>query len=185
MSLFFTANQGKRNTTTPHSPLQAITIGCHGYKKLLVHDIKADTPEVPLAFDPQWEMWVREVERFDIGPDTTLVGHSCGGGFWIRYLSEHKDIRVDKVVLVAPSLGRDWDERGFFDFTIDPGIAQRAKNILIFYADNDRPAIQEAVASLQQEIPGVELRLCPGMGHFTHEDMASPEFPELLQVLLA
>ena len=91
-------------------------------KQLIVHDIKTDTPEVPMAYDPQWELWVKEVERFDIGPESLLVGHSCGSGFWVRYLSEHKDLKVDKVVLVAPSLGLGWDNRTFFDFAIDPDI---------------------------------------------------------------
>lgn len=73
--------------------------------QLLARDIKADTPEVPLAFDRQWDLWVREVERFEIGSDTTLVEHSCGGGFWLRNLNEHQELRVGKVILVAPSLG--------------------------------------------------------------------------------
>ncbi len=71
-------------------------------KQLLINEIKTDTPEVFRSFDMDWDSWVKEVERFDITPQTTLVGHSMGGGFWIRYLSEHPEIFVDKVVLVAP-----------------------------------------------------------------------------------
>jgi len=153
-------------------------------KQLLVHDIKADTPEVPMAFDPQWELWTKEVERFEIGPDTMLVGHSCGGGFWVRYLSEHKDLKVGKVVLVAPSLGKNWDKRGFFDFTIDSDISKRAESITIFYANNDQPAILGAVKTLQQQIPGIKMREFPGLGHFTVEDMKNSAFPELLEALL-
>ena len=72
--------------------------------QLLKNDIAAATPEVPFAFKPEWELWKQEVERFDINPDTILIGHSRGGEFWLRYLSENKDIRVGKVILVAPSL---------------------------------------------------------------------------------
>ena len=72
--------------------------------QLLKQDIWAITPEVPNAYNPDWKLWCKEVERFDITPETVLVGHSCGAGFWLRWLSEHKDVKVGKVVLVAPSL---------------------------------------------------------------------------------
>lgn len=55
--------------------------------QLLVHDIKADTPEIPRPFDMDWNVWLKEVERFDITPNTILVGHSMGAGFWVRYLN--------------------------------------------------------------------------------------------------
>ena len=51
-----------------------------------------------MAFQPKWDLWVREVERFDLTPETLIVGHSCGGGFWVRYLSEHPKLKVGKVV---------------------------------------------------------------------------------------
>lgn len=73
--------------------------------QLLKNDIAAATPEVPFAYEPEWELWKQEVERFEITPDTLIVGHSRGGEFWLRYLSENKDLSVGKVVLVAPSLG--------------------------------------------------------------------------------
>ena len=52
-------------------------------KQLMVNGFKADTPEVPFVYEPKYEAFVKEVERFDITPDTTLVGHSMGGGFWV------------------------------------------------------------------------------------------------------
>lgn len=149
-------------------------------KQLLVKDIKADTPEVPLAFDPQYELWVTEVERFDITKETLLVGHSCGGGFWVRYLSEHPDLHVGKVILVAPSLGKNWDKRNFFDFTIDPQLVSRCKELIILYSDNDSPFILDAVKILENTLKGAVLKEFHGLGHFTHSDMKKAEFPELL-----
>jgi hypothetical protein len=34
--------------------------------QLLKHEIAANTPEVPHAFDRNWEVWKKEVERFEI-----------------------------------------------------------------------------------------------------------------------
>lgn len=153
-------------------------------KQLLIKDIKADTPEVPFAYDPQWELWVKEVERFDMSTQTTLIGHSCGGGFWVRYLSENKNLRVGKVVLVAPSFGYSgWGKKFFEGFSIDPEIASRVNSLTIFNSDNDDEGIQQAVREIREAIPQVNYREFH-LGHFTHNDMKSAEFPELLEEVL-
>ncbi|HSW98933.1 MAG TPA: alpha/beta hydrolase [Candidatus Saccharimonadales bacterium] len=154
-------------------------------KQLLVHGIHAQTPEVPDAWNPQYALWQREFERFGITPKTLLVGHSCGGGFLVRWLSEHPDVRVGKAVLVAPSLGIDWDAGDFFNFTIGPQLAARTAGLVIFESDDDRPAIHEAVKKLRAGISGVRHREFQGHGHFTLRSMGTTEFPELLEELLA
>lgn len=154
-------------------------------KQLLAEDIAAVTPEIPDCFDPVWEDWVREVERYDITPDTILVGHSNGGGFWVRYLSEHMELKVGKVVLVAPWLDPDKDEtRGFFDFTIDPGVAARTQGMIIFHSDNDMGNVQKSVAVLRENIRGVGYREFHGYGHFTVNGMGRTDFPELLEEIV-
>ncbi|OVE79457.1 hypothetical protein BVY00_00385 [bacterium G20] len=154
-------------------------------KQLIVHDIKADAPEVPHAHSPQYESWRKEVERFEIGPDTILVGHSCGGGFWFRWLSEHSDIKVGKVVLVAPSLGLSWTEnKDFFDYKIDKNITSRTKRLIIFYSDNDKQSTLDAVKYYKDYVSGIQIRQFQGLGHFTHKDMKTSEFPELLEECL-
>lgn len=154
-------------------------------KQLIVNDIKADTPEVPHSYAPKWDLWVKEVERFEIGPETILVGHSCGGGFWIRYLSEHKELKVGKVVLVAPSLGLSWTEnKDFFDYKIDQDLVGRTKGVTIFYSKDDKQATLDAIEKFKYEIKDLNIREFQGYGHFTHGDMKSSEFPELLEKCL-
>jgi len=152
--------------------------------QLLKHDIWAATPEVPEAYNPQWDLWVKEVERFDITPETLLVGHSCGGGFWLRWLSEHTEVKVDKVVLVAPSLGYGWGGDDFFqNFKIDPNLTSRAE-ITIFLSDDDHESIIKAVQEIRQQLPEVKYREFHNYGHFCIDDMKTTEFPELLEELL-
>jgi len=84
--------------------------------QLLKHDIPTATPEVPQSFDRNWQVWNKEVERFEIGPETILIGHSTGAGFFIKYLSIHKHVNVNKVILVAPWLDPDHEHtKNFFD----------------------------------------------------------------------
>lgn len=154
-------------------------------KNLMIHDIKADTPEVPFVYDPKWELFVKEVERFDITPETILVGHSMGGGFWVRYLSEHPDIFVDKVILVAPwlNLGHEID-MSFFDFEIDPIIVSHAHEFIIFASDDDQQSVQDSVKFLQKKLPTATVRMFHNYGHFTLKSMKTDAFPELLDTIL-
>jgi predicted alpha/beta hydrolase family esterase len=155
-------------------------------KQLMNHDIKADTPEVPKSYEHKWQDWVREVERFEIGPETLLVGHSCGGGFWIKYLSLNKNLKVGKVVLVAPWLDPDGDEApGFFDgFEIDPELTKRTKGTTIFHSDNDMGNVHKSVAEIREKAGEINYREFHNYGHFCYQDMGTVEFPELLSECL-
>lgn len=156
-------------------------------KRLMMNDIKADTPEVPRPFDFDYASWVREVERFDITRETTLVGQSMGGGFWVRYLSEHPELEVDRVILVAPWLNVHHEEpTDFFDFEIDPGIVRRARNgFSVFTSDNDRYEALDSAAMLRERLPEATVRVFPGHGHFALKDLGTEEFPALLEAILA
>ena len=153
-------------------------------KQLLVHDIPTQTPEIPDAWNPQYALWKKEFERYDITPSTLLVGHSCGGGFLVRWLSENPDKRVGKVILVAPTLGVTWEDRSFFDFTIDSEISSRTNGLVIFGSDNDHPGILKSIKQYRAAIKGVEYREFAGYGHFTLGSMGKVAFPELLEELM-
>jgi predicted alpha/beta hydrolase family esterase len=150
--------------------------------QLLKHDIETATPEVPYSFEPKWERWVKEVERYEIGPDTLLIGHSCGAGFWVRYLSERPDLRVGKVILVAPWIDVEQNDPNlFFDFDIDSSLPERTKGLIIFHSDNDGDVMQTSLQKLKAHIPGLNVRVFHEYGHFTSRTLKTGEFPELLE----
>ncbi len=155
-------------------------------KELLIRDIAAVTPEIPLSFEPKWDVWCQEVERFDITPDTLLVGHSAGGGFWLKYLSLHKDLHVNKVVLVGPWLdpGKTLEE-DFFVGDFDPALTGRTAGITILQSDDDSDSVKQSIKRIKQEILDIEYMQFRGYGHFTYENLGGVEFPELLEVLLS
>lgn len=151
-------------------------------KELITHDIKADTPEVPHSYNPQWELWRKEVERFEITPETILVGHSCGSGFWIKYLSINKHLKVGKVVLVAPWLdpAGETQEKSFFEFEIDPNIASRTDELIIYYAPDDHESVLKTVNRIRSETKNTAFREFPeGYKHFCEQHLGTKEFPEL------
>lgn len=154
-------------------------------KKLLMEEVKADTPEVFHPYEMIWTSWVQEVERFTIGRETTLVGHSMGGGFWVRYLSEHPEILVDKVILVAPWVNLNHEKAtDFFDFDLNPEIAERANEFIIFASDDDGKDVQNSVNYLIEKIPNAMVRTFHGYGHFTQRTLKDNTFPELFEACL-
>ncbi len=149
-------------------------------KQLLMKDIPTATPEMPNSYAPDYEVWKREFERFDITPETILVGHSCGAGFLVRWLSEHEDVQVGKVVLVAPWLDPDRElEKDFFNFQIDSQFPKRTAGTVIFNSTND-DVIKDSVDRIVAEVSDIKVVQFINYGHFCVDDMQTDVFPELL-----
>jgi predicted alpha/beta hydrolase family esterase len=153
-------------------------------RQLILQDIHAVSIEPPFPFRPRYDEWVREFERFEITPETILVGHSCGGGFLVRYLSEHKDLYVGKVALVAPwtnpNRNPNSDTDDFFDFTIDPDFPARTAGVTVFISSDDGKSVIQTVELLRQHVNGLDFKEYTDKGHFTIKTMGTKEFPELL-----
>jgi len=157
-------------------------------KQLQIHDIFTVAIEPPTPWQPRYDIWKRELERFEITPETILVGHSCGGGFIVRWLSENKERRVDKVVLVAPWLNPEnnpvSDTADFFKFAIDPDLVTRTAGVTIFNSDNDQATVHTSVQILRDEVKHVQYEEFHNYGHFCFNDLKTVEFPELLQEIV-
>lgn len=156
-------------------------------KQLMMKDIHTIAPEMPRGYEPNYLIWKKEFERYEVNSETVLVGHSCGGGFLVRWLSENKT-NVDKVFLIAPWMGIDFGEKfdaKFFDFMIDKNIAKNTKGLSVLYSDDDFSAIQESVNLLKNSLVGVRYIEFQSKGHFTRTSLRTEAFPELLEEILA
>ena len=157
-------------------------------KELMIRDIVAATPEVPLSFEPKWKLWCQEFERYELTKDTILVGHSAGAGFIVKYLCIHPEVKVGKVVLVAPWLDPDKtiEEKDFYEFTFDRELAKRTGGILIYRSADDSEPVQRSIRTIIDEVPGADMRKFPaGYGHFTYDNLGGSVFPELRDDVLA
>jgi len=151
--------------------------------QLLIKGYHTWTPEMPLPYAPDYELWREEFERYSINEESLVVGHSCGGGFLLRWLSENS-LRVKRVVLVAPWLdpnARKCPE--FFDFQIDSGVSERT-DLHMFASDNDNSDINESVEQIHSALPSISYKVFSGYGHFCMSDMESEPFSALLETLL-
>lgn len=150
-------------------------------KELIIRDIHTVAIEMPYAFNPNYNIWKKELERFDIWEQTILVGHSCGGGFLLHWLSENPNIAVWKVVLVAPRLDpfNELDDKKFFNFEIDEYLLQR-RDIQIFHSTNDMKSIQASLKKILHKFPNFPIKYFQDYWHFCLNDLKSEKFPELL-----
>ncbi|MBN8550000.1 MAG: alpha/beta hydrolase [Deltaproteobacteria bacterium] len=156
-------------------------------KQLLMAGYDAQSPEMPEAYLPDYAKWAHVFERMapDLSESSILIGHSCGGGFFLRWLSEHQ-LRINKLVLVAPWI--DPDKRRaqgtFFDFSPDPSLTQRMR-VELLASTNDAADVQESVNIIRAKIPNIRYHEFKDYGHFCFSDMNTEVFPELREIVLA
>ncbi len=156
-------------------------------KQLMIRDIHTVAVEMPRGYYPHYETWRKEFERYDIHEDTILVGHSCGAGFLVRWLSEN-NTKVGDVFLVAPWMGIDFGnpnyDKNFFKFDIDPDLAKKTRSLHILNSSNDMSAVQQSVDLLRSSVDGIEYHEYKDMGHFCMSDLGDEAFPQLLKEIL-
>ena len=159
-------------------------------KQLLLRDISAQTPEMLRAYQPDYRIWKETFGQFLLDDDTILVGHSCGGGFLVQWLSEHPDVKVGHVFLVGPAFGDRFNPEepyddpllgGFFDFEIDKKLLDRVKSLHVLFSDDDSVRVNTAIKMLKQALPEANYHSFSGRGHFTSE--SDKHFTDLLDLI--
>lgn len=148
-------------------------------KQLALKDVISVAPEMPKPYDPIYSDWADVFKQFSINSETILIGHSCGGGFLLRYLSENKNVQPAKVVLIAPWLDPEPHELTtlFFDFTIDTQLSERT-DLHIFMSVDDFEGCLKSFEIIERELPSAHYHKFTNREHFTEQ-----EFPELLEVI--
>lgn len=150
-------------------------------KQLALRNELCQALEYPKPFDPEYQDWLEVFGQHKLDKETILVGHSCGAGFLIRFLSENPDVLVKKVILVAPWLDPTKElTTSFFDFTIQSEFAE-TNDVQVFVSSDDDQCVLDSVEQVRREISEVTFHEFVDRGHFCGPDQ--PEFPELLALL--
>jgi predicted alpha/beta hydrolase family esterase len=163
--------------------------------ELCKRGILTANPEFPEPWQPDYKSWLREFERFPVDENTILVGHSYGGGFLARWLSE-TDKKVAKIVLVAPYMGTNLATQlppevlakyDFFKFNLRENPTEITKSLTIFKSTNDNPALNDGIDNILMKSWGYLAKLVTleNRGHFTTDQKWTKfEFPELLEEII-
>lgn len=152
--------------------------------QLLLHNVLTQAVELPQPYKPDYKAWKETVEQFQIDEETVLIGHSCGAGFLLRWLSENKKA-ASKLILVALWLDpEDQLSNNFFDFVIDSQLAERINDIYIFVSANDDQDVIDSVEIIEKRLKDTHKIAFENKGHFTYNDMQTREFSALRDVAL-
>lgn len=129
----------------------------------------------------EWKIWFERYLAL-VHDGAVLVGHSLGGYFLTKYLTENEpSVRIGGLVLIAaPAYPEDFGGEDGGDFYFDtnalPLLAERAGKVVVFHSTDD-PVVPFAHAETYSErVPGAELRTFIDRGHFLGET-----FPELIE----
>lgn len=152
-------------------------------EQLMARGIQTYAPHMPEPWQPNYEKYTQELEKYPITENTILMGHSCGCAFLVRWLGETQR-SVAKLILVAPWKiwpAGDTIKQAFYSYPIDPTIKSRVRDIIIFTADNEEVEGKESVEIFQQALGGEIIEL-KGRGHYIGEE--NSKIPELLAAAL-
>ncbi len=160
-------------------------------KELENNGIRTETPLMPSPWQPDYEKFKKEFEKYAVNENTVLVGHSCGCAFLVRWLGETKKV-ISKLILVAPwkvKQKREWSEdirkirKVFYDFKVDGSIKDRVNKIIMFTSNNERDLGKKSL-KIFHKVLGGEIISLDNHGHYCFEDMGTEEFPKLLEKVL-
>lgn len=154
-------------------------------KELESKGIKTETPLMPLPWNPVYENFKKEFEKYNVNENTVLVGTSCGCTFLVRWLGETQR-KISRLILVAPwkiEEGASEFKRAFYEFPIDLSIRDRVKEIIMFTSNNEAEDGRKGLKMFHDAIGGKIINL-PNYGHYLLRDMGTEEFPELINEIV-
>lgn len=153
-------------------------------RSILGNTYEVCTPQMPNKYNADYEEWKIWFERYiaEFHDDVILIGHSLGGIFLAKYLSENiLQIRIKALLLVAAVISyQDRRERGVTSFTFDiselPKVTAQVEVVHIFHSKDDSVVPYEHAVQYHEGLMGSELHTFEDKGHFLGE-----EFPELVE----
>lgn len=126
----------------------------------------------------EWCVWFEKfLPLLDDG--VILVGHSLGGVFLAKYLSENSVTKkIQATLLVAPPYGRDLGQP-LPQFSITSSLEKlqlQGGKVFIFHSKDDPVVDFSELKRYQDTLPSLDTRVFEDRGHFNME-----EFPEILE----
>jgi len=129
----------------------------------------------------EWKIWFEKIID-KLEDNLILIGHSLGGTFLAKYLSENNLSKKIKALILVSSPHDDKDlAEPLAEFNIKLSLKKLVKQCPKIYLINskDDPAVPESeLEKYKKELPGAEVIVFEDRGHFWQE-----EFPELVELI--
>jgi uncharacterized protein len=123
----------------------------------------------------EWKIWLERMFPF-LDDKVVLIGHSLGGMFLIKYLSENKfPKKITSLHLVAPPYNQTADI-GNFKLPNDLSEIDKQSSNIYFYFSKDDPIVPiSEMEQFEEDLPAANYKTFSDYGHFLIE-----HFPELI-----
>lgn len=167
-----------------HSPIMINDTPSWHYRYLefLGDEWEVYRPSMPCAGNAKYNEWKLWFERYFeyLQDGVVLVGHSLGGTFLLKYLSENTlPVKISQLHLVAAACENGDDGEVIFELGSDySNVMRQCGNIFVYHSKDDFVVPYEQGERIAKNIPGSELITFEDRGHFL-----GSEFPELIDTL--
>jgi len=139
-------------------------------------------PNMPNSANAKYNEWTIMFEKLPpfLGDTVVLVGHSLGGTFLAKYLSENKfPKKILATFLVAAPYNDKDSEDSLGNFVLPATLKKFEKQggrIFIYHSEDDPIVPFVDVEKYTKDLPKAEKNIFKTKGHFIQE-----EFPELVE----
>ncbi|HSX24849.1 MAG TPA: alpha/beta fold hydrolase [Candidatus Andersenbacteria bacterium] len=129
----------------------------------------------------EWSIWFTRCISLLKG-NPIIIGHSLGGIFLVKYLSEHRiQKKLRAVILIAAPFDHTSTVESLHDFALPESLElfeEQAGEIFCFHSKDDPIVPLEENEKYQRKFPNAHIMLYRDRGHFRQET-----FPELVQLI--
>ena len=156
------------------------------WKKTLAEELGGDfeviLPEMPNTLNAKYAEWKIMFDKFTpfLNDNVILIGHSLGGIFLAKYLSENIfSKKIAATFLISAPFGDKNFEPTLGDFVFSGSLAklqEQGGKIFLYYSKDDLCVSFSDLGKYKQELPEAEEMVFEDRGHFNQ-----PEFPELVE----
>jgi len=128
----------------------------------------------------EWKIWFEKLIPF-LHDNVLLIGHSLGGTFLVKYLSENQFFKKIKAVfLVGAIYDKDGDGFSVVSFMLPEKLNLQTETIYLYHSKDDPIVPFSALGQYKEALPKAETKVFEDRGHFNQE-----KFPELAQDILS
>ena len=141
-------------------------------------DFEVFCPQMPNkenARYEEWRIWFERLIPF-LEDNIILIGHSLGGTFLVKYLSENKFSKsIQAVFLVAPAYDKDMKGDPLGTFALPKKLNLQTEHVYIYQSKDDPAVPSSAISQFKKALPIAIDKTFIDRGHFRDE-----KFPEIV-----
>lgn len=153
-------------------------------QKTLGDSYEVILPRMPNSNNARYAEWKIWFEKFvpQFNEDIIFIGHSLGGIFLAKYLSEEKYPKKIRATLLVAAPYNAPDDHPYVDFNILTdlsGLQEQGGKVILYHSQDDQVVPFSNFGRYQQELPDAIARIFTNRQHFNAAD-----FPELITDIL-